>query len=208
MSEAVELSELGAELDAGNTRLGNNLGNKLSETDRLPAAETPMNPGHANSATPHWSGCGPGGRGFESPRSPLENGLQRRTFRRCGRIASSGRRLRSRRSWVRGPSSTATRPIQASVFLAPWRRRGNSWGTSSVRVVTVAGDALRTRWAGDVQRRGVAARRGRSGSGGTGHEPTRWPHPIRVKRGCYRAPEKPFSLGHARGTEGVASLRA
>ena len=46
--------------------LGNNLGNKLSETQEHSSVATTANTGSINRATPHLSGWGPGGRRFKS----------------------------------------------------------------------------------------------------------------------------------------------
>jgi hypothetical protein len=61
-------------LDQPNIRSRNNLGNKLRKTEHNPETENPMNPGLLAPQIPSLGGCGPGGRGFESRRSPLRKG--------------------------------------------------------------------------------------------------------------------------------------
>jgi len=61
-------------------KLGSNLGSKVRPTPLHSAPLRPTNPGLDRWVPPGPSGCGPGGRGFESPRSPLRNACKWATF--------------------------------------------------------------------------------------------------------------------------------
>ena len=79
-------------IEAAFATRGINRGINLSETAITPESETSDQHAESEVTDPPRSGCGPGGRGFKSRRSPLENGPHGRfgtTPRRRSRTAPS-----------------------------------------------------------------------------------------------------------------------
>jgi hypothetical protein len=88
--------------------------------------------------SPRHSSCGPGGRGFESPRSPLLKGLQSRLFRQWGSGWRPGvLRASTGRLWVEVASVICNETPATLVAVAPcWEQFG---GTSSSALALASG---------------------------------------------------------------------